>query len=741
MVDFRTVQLLQCRCPGLDKVDAKFVTEQMSQRNLFPSIDDVPTRTQIQESLLRVPCLIPSLSTFFEDTKWLEPVAKVIRRLLPPSCKESNRRALFRKYTGLNYKRGTVQIQRRNQKWVHLSGDETQHMECGYRQLCSFAWRHFPELIAIAPRKDKGKERPQIKATNKQSWRKLAQLARSLGFDSAEIANLAEHNPDLAMVITFLGQVRPQEFYSQSKNGSSVNEICRILEGIEEQSSAIAVAEYLHADVPLEYRCGRPFEKAHESSRSGFFLLDLNSSFEDHLSHFVVQRDIFRAFFGSKFLPLFAHSEIQRGSISNSIPREPEASSSQPPRFNPPSCEFTSSSELHRSFSRPTKTPGKRGPVRRMNTIDETVTQRQHSLDTTVQSSLSDKQHEAQMPQVQESDLPDISTRSEDQATQQFEEQASERVNIDLQDQEQSSHEQTLEQRNIDSEVQVSQEQSSERVNINTPGERQVSPVSQEQTIEQSNKDSNVQTSQKQAGDRRQSYTQTEEPVSHEPETRRELHDPAQTFTQTGDDEIDGLFDDDEALHEKFTLPLGSQAEGLPSSHDEQRGDVLTGKGPDQEFPALEMWRRWCHNGDWLLVDGQVGSAYHISAKDQPILKELIASRADQYYYAYYDELKGRLATVIAEKVCDWGKSEKTDGVIYLFKKDQEPRRSELGTVGFDTFKGANTEIRLKLIHAMREKNRMKRSFSEYYDPFECLNESDEGRRKRRNRKWMDKGF
>ncbi|KAI4270714.1 MAG: hypothetical protein LQ337_006513 [Flavoplaca oasis] len=738
MADFRTVQLLQCRCPGLDKVDAKFVTEQMSQRNLFPSIDDVPTRTQIQESLLKVPCLIPSLSTFFEDTKWLEPVAKVIRRLLPPSCKESNRRALFRKYTGLNYKRGTVQIQRRNQKWDHLSGDETQHMECGYRQLCSFAWRHFPELIAIAPRKDKGKERPQIKATNKQSWRKLAQLARSLGFDSPEIANLAEHNPDLAMVITFLGQVRPQEFYSQSKNGSSVNEICRILEGIEEQSSAITVAEYLHADVPLEYRCGRPFEKAHESSRGGFFLLDLNSSFEGHLSHFVVQRDIFRAFFGSNFLPLFGHSQIQRENISNLIPREPEASSSQIPRFNPPSCEFTSSNELHRSFSRPTKAPGRRGPVRRMNTIDETVTQRQHSLDTTVQSSLSDKQHEGQLPQVQDSDMPDISTRNRDQATQQIEKQASERVNIDLQDQEQSSQEQTPEQCNIGSEVQESQEQASERVNINTQGERQVSPVSQEQIIEQSN--NNVQPSPKQAGDRRQSYTQTEEPVSHETETRRELHDPAQPFTQTGDDEIEGLFNDDEAPHEKFTLPLGSQAEGLPSSNDEQRGNVLTGKEPDQEFLVWEYWRKWCHNGDWLLVSGQEGNAHHIPAKDQHILKDTIAKNADQYYYAYYDERKGRLATVVAEKVCDWGKSEKSDGVIYLFKKDHEPRRSELGNVGFDTFKGANTEIRLKLIHAMVERNRLKRPFSEY-DPFGCLNESDEGRRKRRNTKWMDKGF
>ena len=236
MVDFRTAQLLQYRCPGLDETDANFITEQMSKGNLFPNITDVVARMQIQESLLKVLYLIPSLATFFKDTKWPEPVAKVIRRLLPPLYKESNRRALFRKYTGLNYKRGKIQIQDRYQNWGSLPGEEAQHMECGYRQLCSFAWRHFPELIGIAPRKDKGKERPQIKMINKHIWRRLVKIAQSLGFDSIEITNLANYDPDLVMVIVFLGQVRPQEFYNQSNDHcrSSVIDICRILKKIEE---------------------------------------------------------------------------------------------------------------------------------------------------------------------------------------------------------------------------------------------------------------------------------------------------------------------------------------------------------------------------------------------------------------------------------------------------------------------------------------------------------------------------
>ncbi len=454
-------------------------------------------------------------------------------------------------------------------------------MECGYRQLCIFAWRYFSELIAIAPRKDKGKERPQIKTINKQSWRRLAQLAESLGFDSTEITNLAKHNPDLAMVITFLNQVRPQEFYNQSNNGSSVNGICRILEGIEEQSSNVAAIDYKHVDVPLEYRCGRPFEKAYESSRARFFLFDLNSTFKNNLSHFSVQRDIFRAFFGCNFLPpLF--EDCQTGKVSNQTPQENGQSSTQH-LFSVPSGQFTHTSQ----FDRLRKTPRRRDPATRMNAIAENIVRGQESVDASAEGVSLGEQNERQASLKEE---------VENRASQQEEVENGSVV----QTQEQVPQQQAVEQEQVNrqdpqSEEQISREQ--EQVSI--------LDLQSEEQIAQNQTDNHTQN------------TQIEEPIPEEPETRQvvEIQNPKQPVTQTGNDEVEELFEEQveiqspqnedqlsqeqgqenmpdlqskeqrsqEAPHEKFSLPLGSQAQGSPPAPSEQRRNTIGTKEQNQE--------------------------------------------------------------------------------------------------------------------------------------------------------------
>ena len=114
MVDFRTVQLLQSRCPATNRHDAKFVEEQMRENNLFPKITFSTTRAQILQELLKILMLIPSLATFFEDSKWLEPVAKIIRKLLPPKCKKSTRFAMFQRFAGSNHKAAVIRVKDRH---------------------------------------------------------------------------------------------------------------------------------------------------------------------------------------------------------------------------------------------------------------------------------------------------------------------------------------------------------------------------------------------------------------------------------------------------------------------------------------------------------------------------------------------------------------------------------------------------------------------------------------------------
>ena len=187
-------------------------------------------------------------------------------------------------------------------------------MECGYLQICMFMWRHFPELVGIAPRKDKGTAKPEVQQINKHSWRRLGQFAKDLGFNSAEISGFADKNPDLGMAVAFLEQARPPDFYNQSKDRyyASATMICRLLDEIEEIGgvSNTTREEYRNIIVPLEYRCGRPYEKSFEESRPRFFFNEIYTPDVQDFSHFALHRDIFRAFFGFELSHLASQDQV-----------------------------------------------------------------------------------------------------------------------------------------------------------------------------------------------------------------------------------------------------------------------------------------------------------------------------------------------------------------------------------------------------------------------------------------------
>ncbi len=74
-----------------------------------------------------------------------------------------------------------------------------------------FAWCHFPDLNAIALRRDIEKRKPQVKLINEQCWQRLADLAITLGFESKKAIRLRIQDSDTKMTLEFLRQVRPLE--------------------------------------------------------------------------------------------------------------------------------------------------------------------------------------------------------------------------------------------------------------------------------------------------------------------------------------------------------------------------------------------------------------------------------------------------------------------------------------------------------------------------------------------------
>ena len=134
-----------------------------------------------------------------------------------------------------------------------------------------FTWRHFSDIVVIAPRKDIGKSKPTIKALNERYCQKLTQLAMNLGFESKEILKLEVDDPDFKMAFDFVRQTQSMKFYHLFNVACTfqVQEICRILPTIREQRDSPSVQERPTADieVPVEYRCGRPHEKSHEITK------------------------------------------------------------------------------------------------------------------------------------------------------------------------------------------------------------------------------------------------------------------------------------------------------------------------------------------------------------------------------------------------------------------------------------------------------------------------------------------
>ena len=301
-IDYQTVELLQCRCPKGSALDNDVVVELMHSGKLFPLILDAELRSHILRRIQGSKHMIPSLHTFLEDTKWLEPCAKVLGRLLPKNHRRTINRSLINCYTGAEQENDRYRVEQKDLTFIERSGSIFQAAESGYRQLWLFAWRHFPELSATVPRKDVGRPKPKARASNQQRWQQLAGLAISLGFESEEIKLLNSQDPDSNMTYDFLSQVRPVESYhvSDEIRTARARQICRVLKSIVRKTNSEPIPEpKADSAIPVDHRCGRPHEQSHDRSKAWFFLTDIyDLQASGSLSHFNVNRDIFFAFFG-----------------------------------------------------------------------------------------------------------------------------------------------------------------------------------------------------------------------------------------------------------------------------------------------------------------------------------------------------------------------------------------------------------------------------------------------------------
>ena len=225
---------------------------------------------------------------------------------------------------------------------------EKQAIDLGYKQLWLFAWRHFPELSAIAPRKDSGRPKPSSKGSDERSLHRFARLARSLGFETDSIQHILSNNPDFNMSRDFLRRVRPPDSYDVSDLACQpvIDGVLQYLSMIREHRQP-PMKTMESAEVPRASRCGRPHEKSHRKAKEVFFPDHFETPTLGIVTHLSVHRDIFDTFFGDA---MAIAKGTQRSSGPNNPP-DPSGSSSIAADGNPPDLGASSSIGASRNLS------------------------------------------------------------------------------------------------------------------------------------------------------------------------------------------------------------------------------------------------------------------------------------------------------------------------------------------------------------------------------------------------------
>ncbi|KAH7033932.1 hypothetical protein B0J12DRAFT_766202, partial [Macrophomina phaseolina] len=295
-VDNVTIAKLELLAPSVSDGDLMRVEGLIRSGEVFPSITNAQKRDAILSALLLTPGLIPTLTSFFENLKYLEPCCYILKKLLPGKEKRTIFQSLAASYIApkeqlLEYSTGS--------RLRSIVGDENA-LWLAYVQLWAFCMRHFPSMTETAPRKVVGKAKPS-KSSNSALWHYLGDLAIKLGFRTPQALELQRQNPYESLAQQLLRSLRPA-------SPPDMRHVLRVAAACKEIEDDPKVREWPNLTatdhLPREKRCGRPFEDD--------FLLDSNFLFVPtiyeieetkgpEISSLFVKRDLFISFLGNKY--------------------------------------------------------------------------------------------------------------------------------------------------------------------------------------------------------------------------------------------------------------------------------------------------------------------------------------------------------------------------------------------------------------------------------------------------------
>jgi hypothetical protein len=307
-IDLATVEALELRAPKVSTEDARKISEGMKCGALFSAIRDQELRKVITRNIMQVDYLIPSLRTFCEDTKYLEPCATAVKLLVQPKHKETVDKALRRIYSPPENNPNRALLQESERDFNEVECSDSMRFDFSRLQIFLACMRNFDSMVNIACRKDTKEAKPAVTAPNAIIIHNLAVLAQQLGFNSDRIEHLISTQPLLDEIYSCLLRLDTNRYIQEEELRERARNHLRLWkeEGYQMDTNMDRSEDRVQLTVDTEdqkliQRCGRPFQRSHINDKEFLFLrqiYDTRVTVGRFITSFYVKRSIFISFFG-----------------------------------------------------------------------------------------------------------------------------------------------------------------------------------------------------------------------------------------------------------------------------------------------------------------------------------------------------------------------------------------------------------------------------------------------------------
>lgn len=106
-LDANTVAILQGWCPLLSLEDRAHVQSRFLTEDVLPAVKADDEQSQVFNCACSIEHVIPSIHTFLEDMKYLEPSTRILKKLLLGKCKDS----MSQHFSALHSEQTKVKVQ------------------------------------------------------------------------------------------------------------------------------------------------------------------------------------------------------------------------------------------------------------------------------------------------------------------------------------------------------------------------------------------------------------------------------------------------------------------------------------------------------------------------------------------------------------------------------------------------------------------------------------------------------